>query len=381
MTIQPIHEMSIRPETTPLYPSSVYTFPNLAAVNSYYEGNEGNQFLYRRNGHPNQLVVESRVAELEGAESATLCASGMAAIAQACFAHVKPGESIICTSHLYGGTYAFLEEILRPWGVDVIYADLGDLDTLERLLTPSTSILFGESLANPLLQVTDMAALGDFALRMGLKLFIDNTFATPMLMQPLRFGATLSIHSLTKYLNGHSDVLGGVVVGSAEAVHPVRQFAITFGGTLAPYDAWMTERGLQTFHLRFPAQCENASRIARWLSEHKGIQCVYYPGLPNHPSHATATRVLQGGYGAMVSFEVPGGLDGVDTFLRNLRHIRFAPSLGGVHTTISHPGLTSHRAYTHAQRESLGIRDGLIRLSAGVEPTDVLLADLCQALI
>jgi cystathionine beta-lyase/cystathionine gamma-synthase len=379
MTQRP-NQQIIQPETTPLYPSSVYTFDNLGAVNDYYAATDTNQFLYRRNGHPNQRPVEAKLAQLEGGQAATLCASGMAAIAQSCFAHLKPGDQVICTSNLYGGTYSFFENVLRPWGVDVVYADVNDTDALSKRVSSATKVIYAESVANPLLQVTDVPSLGAFAKSRAVKLFIDNTFATPMLMKPLQYGATLSIHSLTKYLNGHSDVLGGVVVGASEDVQPVQQFAVTFGGTLSPFDAWMTERGLHTLHLRFPAQCTNAFRLAEWLEEHPAVKTVWYPGLMSHPSHELAARVLTDGFGGMLSFEVPGGMVGADALVRQLKHIRFAPSLGGVHTTLSHPGLTSHRSYSPAERAQMGIRDGVVRLSVGCEPFDVIVDDLRQAL-
>lgn len=375
-----IQDVSIHPETTPLYPSSVYTFSSLTAVNEYFAESDSTQFLYRRNGHPNQVPVESWVAKLERAEAATVCSSGMAAISQACFAHLKPGQHVVCTSHLYGGTYAFFEQVLRPWGVNIAYADLGDLSQVDSLVSGATALIYAESIANPLLQVTDLASLGSFAKDRGLKLFVDNTFATPMLVQPLNYGATLTIHSLTKYLNGHSDVLGGVVAGSIEDVKAVQQFAVTFGGTLSPFDAWQTERGLQTFHLRFPVQCENATRLAHALNTNPAVKTVYFPGLLSHPSHDVAKRMLSGNFGAMVSFDTAGGIEDAEKFVRNLQHVRFAPSLGGIHTTISHPGLTSHRAYSANEREMLGIRDSLIRVSVGTEPGDVILNDFTQAL-
>lgn len=370
----------ITPETTPLYPTSVYTFPSLEAVSEYFDENPEQRYLYRRNGHPNQLPVEERLALLEHADAATLSSSGMAAIAQACFAHLKPGDEVLATPHLYGGTYAFFEQVLRPWGVNVKYVNLEDETARSRALSEHTALLYGETIANPLLQVMDLEAVGMFARQSGIPLFVDNTFATPWLVQPAAFGATLSIHSLTKFLNGHSDVLGGAVTGDAKAVQAVSKFAVTFGATMAPFDAWMTERGLQTFHVRMAAHCTNAARVAEFLSEHPAVKSVFYPGLPQHPDHEVAKRIFKNGFGSMVSFEVNGGFAGADALVRRLEQIHFAPSLGGVHTTVSHPGLTSHRAYSVEERRQLGISDGLIRLSVGIEPTDIILSDLGRAL-
>lgn len=371
---------TIRPETSALYPSSVYTFQSLDDVEAYYDAPSPNQFLYRRNGHPNERPVEGWLARLEEAEGAALCSSGMAAISQACMANLKPGHHLIATSYLYGGTYAFFEQVLRPWGVEISYTDLNDSQALQTELKPNTKLIYAESVANPLLQVADLPGIGRFARENGLKLLVDNTFATPLLVRPMTYGATLSIHSLTKYLNGHSDVVGGAVCGSHEEVERVRKFAVTFGGTLAPFDAWMTERGLQTLHLRFPAQCQNALEIATFLSESDKVNRVYYPGLPEHKTHVIAKQILQRGYGAMVTFEVHGGKQGANEFIQRLSHISFAPSLGGVLTTVSHPALTSHRAFAEADRRKLGITDGLIRLSVGAEPVHTLINELKEAL-
>lgn len=386
---------AVTPETTPIFPSSVYTFRDLDAVRAYYDAGQapdmadvqafmGDQsataYLYRRNGHPNERPVEMQLADLEQAEDAALFSSGMGAISQACLALLKPGDHLIATRHLYGGTYAFFENILRPWGVNITYIDLDDMSALTGALHANTRMLYAETIANPLLQVLDLTAIGDFAKANGCLLLVDNTFATPLLVQPLTHGATLSIHSLTKYLNGHSDVIGGAVAGDAQTVAAVRKFAVTLGGTLGPFDAWLTERGLQTFHLRYPAQCANALQVARMLSEQPNVRRVFYPGLPSHPSHAIARGLLQHGFGAIVSFELSGGYNAANRFVGALEHIHFAPSLGGVHTTVSHPGLTSHRAYSSEERKQLGIEDGLIRLSVGCEPAAAIEADLRRAL-
>jgi len=370
----------IRPETTPLYTSSVYTFPSLDAVEAYYSGDAPDEYLYRRNGHPNERPVEHWLKTLEGTEDAVLSSSGMAAISQTCFALLQPGDHLLSTKYLYGGTYVFFEQILRPWGVEITYTDLNDADELVRCQQPNTTMLYAESIANPLLEVADLQGIGRFAQGHGLRLVVDNTFATPLLLRPVEHGAALSIHSLTKYLNGHSDVIGGVVCGSREDVEKVRKLSVTFGGTMAPFDAWMTERGLQTLHLRFPAQCRNAEHVAHYLAEHPGVRRVYYPGLASHGTHDTASRILNGGYGAMISFELQEGRASANDFVQRLQNISFAPSLGGIRSTVSHPVLTSHRAMPEQERTHLGITDGLIRLSVGAEPVHTLVSDLEQAL-
>lgn len=372
---------SIRPETTPLYTASVYTFPNLDSVQAYYQQPDGaGQYLYRRNGHPNEGPVERRIADMEHAESATLCASGMAAISQTLFALLKPGDHMLATAQFYGGAYALFEQILKPWGVEVSYCNLNDLSAVNEAIQPNTALIYAESISNPLVEVADLRHIADVSQARGIHLVVDNTFATPHLCRPLNHGATLSIHSLTKYLNGHSDVIGGAVAGSHDLITRIRRFAVTFGGTLDPFDAWMTERGLETFHLRFPRQCENAVDVAQFLADHPVVTKVYYPGLSSHPTHELASQVLSGGFGAMLSFEVDGGYDAANAVVAALKSIPFAPSLGGVKTTISHPELTSHRAFSGAQRLLMGVSGGLLRLSLGIEPVEQIKQDLAQAL-
>lgn len=369
----------IRSESTPIYPSSVYTFPTLDDVVDFYSGPEQPTYLYRRNGHPNENPVEQLLAEWEHTEAATLFSSGMAAISQACMAVLRPGDHILTTQFLYGGTYALFEKILRPWGIKISYLNVDSRDELEAAIKPNTKLIYAETIANPLVQVVDLATIGEFAKQHNLLFFVDNTFATPLLNRPIEHGADLSIHSLTKFLNGHSDVIGGAAVGSAKLVAKVRAFSVTFGGTFAPFDAWLTERGMKTFLLRYPVACSNALKVAEFLVAHPNVKEVYYPGLPSHPTHHIATQMLDGQFGAMLSFEVASGREGANRIISAFEHIRFAPSLGGIETTCSHPALTSHRAYSVEEREALGIREGLIRISVGIEPIEKILADLSQA--
>ncbi|WDL97460.1 trans-sulfuration enzyme family protein [Alicyclobacillus sp. ALC3] len=378
--IRQSQESPIRPEVSPIYPSSVYTFDDLDAIQAYYEhGHTSDAYVYRRNGHPNERPVEAYIAALEGAEAAVLCSSGMAAIAQTCFALLHPGDHVIATKHLYGGTYAFFEQTLCTWGVDISYVDLNDTLSLRKALRPETRMVYAETIANPLLQVCALPDVAAFARRHSLQLVVDNTFATPLLARPLEHGATLSLHSLTKFLNGHSDVIGGAVTGDRDTVEKVRKFSVMFGGTLSPFDAWLTERGLQTFALRFSKQCETAHFLANVLANQAAVRTVYYPGREDDPSHALANHVFHGGYGAMVSFDLHGGYEAANALVRNLSTIRLAPSLGGLHTTLSHPALTSHRAYSQNEREGLGITDGLLRLSVGCEEYEQLESELTQA--
>jgi len=369
----------VRPETTPLYPSSVYTFPSLDALRAHYDGDESS-FLYRRNGNPNNNAVEALISKLEQTESTVLCASGMAAISQSCMAMLRPGDHLLATEVLYGGSYVFFEQILRSWGVDVSYVNLNDLEATAAAVRPNTRLIYVETIANPLLQVADLEQISRFAQAHGIPWMVDNTFATPFLTCPTKLGASVVIHSLTKYLNGHSDVMGGSCSGPATLIEQIRQFAVSFGGVLSPFDAWMTERGLKTFALRMRQQCDNASTVAEFLSQHPAVAKVFYPGLRQHPTHDIANRVLAGRYGAMVTFEIRGTEATVDKFVRSCKAIHLAPSLGGLQTTLSHPALTSHRAFSEEARASQGITDAVIRVSVGAEPIDDILADFQQAL-
>ncbi|KPV45400.1 hypothetical protein AN477_02785 [Alicyclobacillus ferrooxydans] len=370
---------AIRPETTPLYMSSVYTFPNLDEVRAYYS-DPASAYVYRRNGNPNTAQVEKIISRLEATEDSVLTSSGMAAISAGCFALLHPGDALIATEVLYGGTYAFFEQVLRPWGVEVTYADVNDPASLEAAYGPTTRMIYAETVANPLLQVTDLETVSGFAKAHDCLLMVDNTFATPSLTKPYSYGTDLVVNSLTKYLNGHSDVIGGSVSGSQQVIAKVRKFVETFGGVLSPFDAWMTERGLETFHIRVRQQCENAMQLARALQNHQAVHKVYYPGLDAHETHEVAKRILQGGFGAMVSFDLAGGEPAANAFVASCQHVDFAPSLGGVRTTLSHPALTSHRAFTSEERLRLGITDGVIRMSVGIEPFSEIWEDISQAL-
>ncbi|MCL6453090.1 MAG: aminotransferase class I/II-fold pyridoxal phosphate-dependent enzyme [Alicyclobacillus sp.] len=369
----------IRPESPPFVPSSVYTFPDLEAIRAYYAGSAPG-YLYRRNGNPNTDQLEEALCQLTGAAAAVFAASGMAAIAQACFSLLKPGDHLVATRHLYGGTYALFEQVLRPWGISVDYVDMDDGDSLAAALRPNTALLYVETIANPLLQVADLEAIGRFAAAHSLRWMVDNTFASPYLARPHTFGADVVVESLTKFLGGHSDVMGGVCYGSADVMTPIRTLTVTVGGVLSAFDAWMTQRSLQTFHLRMPQHCRNALALAEFLRGHPAVEQVFYPGLPDSPWHAIARRVLFDGFGAMVSIHLRGGEEAVNRLLRACRHVALAPSLGGTRTTVSHPALTSHRAFSPAERAQLDIRDGTVRISVGTEPFEVILEDLRHAL-
>lgn len=372
------------PLAEPLTLSSVWRFDDLDQVNEVWEGRQGG-FIYRRFGHPNLGSLERIVAALEGTEEALACASGMGALLVALTAQLGQGDTVLAQEGLYGGTQTLLAGQLSRFGIGAVLvaeptraAFAAALEAAARGGGRPRAILV-ETIANPSLEVAELPGLADLSREKGLLFVVDNTFATPLGCRPSRFGRGLVVHSTTKYLNGHSDVIGGVVAGPRDLVGPARAMAIAAGVTMGPLDAWLTVRGLRTLHLRFSRQQENAARIASWLAARPEVSRVLYPGLASHPSHATARQVLDG-FGGMVSFELEGGEAAVARFIERLRLVAFCPSLGETETTITYPALTSHRTLTAAEKTAAGAGPGLIRLSAGTEDVEDILADLGQAL-
>ncbi|MGQ9732448.1 MAG: trans-sulfuration enzyme family protein [Candidatus Zipacnadales bacterium] len=336
-------------------------------------------YTYTRLGNPTLATFERAMAALEGGEHAVAFASGMAAISATIMAYVRAGNHIVTSKTIYGGTSSLFHHYLPKWEVDVSYVDTRDLEAVQAALRCETALLYTETLGNPTLHVPDLVALAEIAHRAGALLVVDNTFATPYLCRPLGLGADLTIHSATKYISGHADTLGGVVIGCERAIAPVAKALHVLGGALAPFNAFLLCRGLKTLTLRLDRACETAQRIATFLEQHPQIERVYYPGLTSHPDHQIATRQLTAP-GAMLAFEVAGGLKSAVRFQERLRLIAIAPSLGECHTLVTHPASTTHRQYSPEERAAAGIAEGLVRLSVGLEEAADLLADLEQAL-
>lgn len=362
-----------RPVAMPIYQTSAYAFPDLDMVEAVQSGRE-KAYLYARNGQPNAEALEVAYAELEGGEAAVSAATGMGAIFAVLFAMLEPGAHAVISRDIYGATYALFEQELARYQVERTYVDASDLSAIAAAIQPNTKILYAESISNPTVQVADLPALAEICHRHGVKLVVDSTFASPFVMRPLELGADVVISSATKFLGGHSDLMAGVAAGSKALMDGVRRTLILNGAMLDPFAAWLTMRGIKTLHLRVERQCTNALALARFLADHPAIERVYYPGLGE--GHV----LLPNGAGAMLSFQVKGGLDGANRVIRALKLAEFVPSLGDVTTTVSHPVLTSHRAMAPEQREALGITDGLIRVSVGVEAIADIVADFEQAL-
>jgi cystathionine beta-lyase/cystathionine gamma-synthase len=335
-------------------------------------------YEYSRSGNPTRAALETCLAALEGGEQGLAFASGLAAT-MAVLSILRPGDEVVAAADLYGGTYRLLERVLRPGGIVARYTDDPRPEGFAALITLTTRLVWIETPTNPLLQILDIAAISTQAHRAGALLAVDNTFASPYLQQPLRLGADLVVHSTTKYLGGHSDVVGGAVIGGRALLEPIKFYQNAAGGVPGPFDAWLTLRGLKTLALRMDRHSENAGRLAVWLTSRPGIDRVYYPGLPDHPGHSIA-RAQMRGFGGMISVRLAGGAPAARRLLTRTRLFSLAESLGGVESLISHPATMTHASIPAEIRQARGIDDGLVRLSVGIEDFEDLRADLDQAL-
>jgi cystathionine beta-lyase/cystathionine gamma-synthase len=367
------------PLVPPLYQSSVYTLPDLDALDRIMSAGAPG-FIYARDGHPNARQLAEQLAALEGASWAVVCGSGMAAISAVVLATVAQGERIVASNRLYGRTTQLVMEELPRFGVETTLVDANDLGAVRAALDRPARLLFVETMSNPLLRVVDLQALAELARERDCRLVVDNTFATPVLCRPLDFGADFVMESLTKMIGGHSDVTLGALAGRPDLLAEVTRTVSIFGLASNPFDCWLAQRGLATLPLRMKAASANAAALADWLAGQAGVERVVYPGRGDHPDRDLAERVLSGGYGNMLCFELDGGRAAVNRFLRRAKGVPFSPSLGNTTTTCSHPATTSHRYSSPAEKRRQGISDGLIRLSVGVEELKDIRAELAKGL-
>lgn len=368
------------PLVPPIYQSSVYTLPDLDALDGILDSGEPG-YIYARDAHPNARQLGKLLANVEDAGWGVVCGSGMAAITALVVATVQQGQRLVASNRLYGRTVQLFGQELTRFGVAADFVDTHDLDQVETALKQGARLLFVETLSNPLLRVVDLPALAKLCQRYDCLFVVDNTFATPILTKPLELGADLVMESLTKMIAGHSDVTLGAVCGNDEELLPAINAAASIWGLASnPFDCWLAERGLATLELRMRAACANAVRLAEWLAGLPGVKQVIYPGRPDHPDHALATELLQGGHGNMLCFELDGGRSAVNRFLRRAPGIPFSPSLGHATTTLSHPATTSHRYVSPAEKRRQGISDGLIRLSVGIEPVEAIQVEIDKGL-
>ena len=353
----------------PIYATSTYT----QAAPGDHKGYE-----YSRSGNPTRAALETCLAALEGGERGLAFASGLAATA-AVLSALKPGDEVAAAADLYGGTYRLLERVFKPWGLVARYTDDASPDGFRKVVTPATRLVWIETPTNPLLQILDIAAIADVAHKAGALLAVDNTFASPYLQRPLALGADLVVHSTTKYLGGHSDVVGGAVVGRRELLQPIAFYQNAAGGVPGPFDAYLTLRGLKTLAVRMRQHCDNARRLAPWLANQPPVERVYYPGLPDHPGHELAKRQMRD-FGGMISVRLKGGKEGALRFLTRTKLFSLAESLGGVESLVCHPATMTHASIPAELRQARGVDDGLVRLSVGIEDVEDLQEDLRRAL-
>lgn len=371
------------PVASPIMPSVGYLYDSMDDLDAVF-ANEKPGYVYARYTSPTLSAFETAVASLEGGEAALAFSSGMAAIHAALLAAgVKAGASVVSSFDVYGATYSLLARFFAQMNVNAVMVNVSDLASVEKALQEASPVaLLVETISNPLLKVADIHALASLAHQYGAQLLVDNTFATPYLFQPLQHGADYVIHSATKYLAGHGDVLAGVVVTSAE--NRIRMFETNkmIGSTLGPFEAWLALRGLKTLPLRFPRQCSTAARLAAWLAEQPRIQNVNYPGLASHPQYTLVQKLFPGkDPGGMLSFEIrSANKEKAFRFMEALQLCLPATTLGDIYTLVLHPATSSHRSLTPAERRQIGISDGLVRLSAGIEDPADLQADLENAL-
>jgi cystathionine gamma-synthase len=353
----------------PLYLSANYSFSDF---------NEKRAYDYTRSGNPTRSTLAEAIAKLEGGAGAVITSSGMSAV-DLVLTQLPPGALVVATHDCYGGSWRLFEARARKGQIRIHYANLRDADAVGEALAQRPALLWIETPSNPLMRVADIAALAKRGKTAGAKVAVDNTFLSPVLQKPIALGADFVVHSTTKYLNGHSDVVGGAVVAASAAdAEELRWWANCTGVTGAPFDSWLTLRGLRTLHVRLERQQATAARVAARLSELPSVAAVHYPGLESHPDHDLAAR-QQSGFGAMLSFELAAGAD-IRTLTRNLRHFALAESLGGIESLIAHPATMTHAAMSPEARRAAGIGDNLLRVSVGLEHPDDLVADLERAL-
>ena len=361
----------------PISRTSNFTFCNTEEMKLWAAG-KSKAYIYTRYGNPTLAVVEAKLAALEGGEAAVVTASGMAAISSALLAHLSTGDEVIASTQLYGGTYRLMRDTLPRLGIRVRHAEC-DLGGIERMVTPLTRVLYVESPTNPTLRLVDLEKAAGFARQHGLVSMVDNTFATPLLQKPLGLGFDVVLHSATKYLAGHSDVIAGAAVGSRERIKEVRQAVIYLGGSMDPEAGFLLDRGIKSLGVRMPRHCENAMEVARFLEKHPKVARVHYPGLKSHPDHALARRQMRG-FGGMMAFDMKGGLGAARRFCDRVRLFLLAASLGGVESLVILPAYTSHYNMSPAELKAAGVTPGTVRVSVGLEDADDLIADLRQAL-
>ena len=374
-----VAQSSSVPEVLPVYRTSVFAFDDVPSVDRIYEG-EDDGYIYSRIKHPNTEAVSEILAAAEETEAALVFSSGMSAIALSILSVVQQGDHIISSPVLYGGVHDFLSKELARFGVSVTFVDFLR-ENIADFIRPETKLIYTESICNPLMEVPDMAAAAKVAHEHGLLFFVDNTFATPVVVKPAKLGADVVLYSATKYLGGHSDIVGGAAAGKREIIGKIRRTLTLYGAVLGADDSWLLARSLRTLSLRVKTHSRNALQVAEFLAKHPKIEKVFYPGLESSPSHKRAkAQFAKGLYGGMLSFNLRGGEQEASTVIRELSTIKYVPSLAGTATTLSYAAKTSHRFYPPQELAAVGITMGQLRLSVGLEEAEDIIAELDGAL-
>ncbi|MCG7537811.1 aminotransferase class I/II-fold pyridoxal phosphate-dependent enzyme [Pseudoalteromonas sp. OOF1S-7] len=364
--------------TAPLYQSSTFKFKDAAQGAARFAGEEAG-YIYTRLGNPTTRELEEKLAQLEEMEDAAATATGMGAVSASVLSFLQQGDHLIASKALYGCSFALFAHMLPKFGIEVTFVDMTDSQALADALQPNSKMLFAETPINPNMTVLDLVMLGQFAQQHKLISVIDNTFMTPLLQKPKHYGIDIVIHSATKYLNGHGDVVAGIVCGSAEHIETIKLTVLKdIGATISPHDAWLINRGLRTLHLRVARHCENAQKVAEFLDSHPKVDTVYYPGLPAHPGYRFLGEQMKGA-GGVIAFEIKGGVSEGEKFINATELCTLAVSLGDPETLIQHPASMTHSPYTREERLAAGISDGLIRISVGLEAVEDIIEDLENA--
>lgn len=381
-----IHAGNFEKETfgalaTPIYQSSTFYFDSCEQGGKRFAGEEGG-YIYTRLGNPTTTVLEEKVAALEGAEACCAVGSGIGAVTSCLWSIAAAGKHIVADKALYGCTFAYLNHGMTRYGVEVSFINTADLEQVKKALKPNTCCVYLETPANPNLKITDLKAVSKIAHDYNPEIMVvcDNTFATPYLQRPLELGCDAVIHSGTKYLNGHGDVIAGFVCGNKDFITTVKFFGLKdmTGAVMDPFAAFLILRGLKTMEVRMKRHCESAQAIAEYLEKHPKVEKVYYPGLKSHEGHEIAAKQMHGGYSGVIAFEVKGGMQAGIKFCNSLKLATIAVSLGDAETLIEHPASMTHSPYSPEERAAAGISDGLVRLSVGLENVEDIIADLEQ---
>ncbi|TGE85786.1 methionine gamma-lyase [Pseudoalteromonas sp. KS88] len=364
--------------TSPLYQTSTFHFTDAAQGAARFAGEEPG-YIYTRLGNPTTTELEQKVAQLENCEAAAATATGMGAVSASVLSFLSQGDHLVASSALYGCTFAFFAHMLPRWGIEVSFVDMTNEQALREAIKPNSKMIFAETPINPTMAVMDLNLISDVAKQHQLISVIDNTFLTPLLQKPTDYGIDLIVHSATKYLNGHGDVVAGLVCGSDEHINLIKMTVLKdIGATISPHDAWLINRGLKTLAIRMQRHCESAQTIAEFLEQHPHVNTVYYPGLESHPGNKFIGTQMKAA-GGVIAFELKGSLKDGEQFINSTKLCTLAVSLGDAETLIQHPASMTHSPYTPEERAAAGISDGLIRLSVGLEDVNDIINDLNHA--